>query len=425
MIAIYARQSVDKKDSLSIETQIEECKNKLTKSEESGAEIFADRGFSGKNTERPAFQQMLGLIKDGSVKKVVVYKLDRISRSILDFTNMFAEFEMHGAEFISCSENFDTSTPMGKAMLFIIAVFAEMERQTIQKRITDNYYARGEKGFYLGGYAPFGFNKIDFVIDNKKTYCFEENEHESNVVRSIYEQYAYENKNLGEIARWLNANDIKKRRKTQWESSTISRILSNTVYVMADSHVYTFLKAKGATINNPVDDFIGENGCYTYGKVSERKGGSKYKNYNTDFVTIAPHKGIITSETWLLVQERFERVTGHTNIGSGSLSWLQGLVKCICGYSMYVKKSNNKRQKSVYVYFFCKGKRWNCCEADRRMFRCDKLETEVEKLIFEKLENLRNIEANYTQEINPKINSLNIERKKAYERIENLITHYN
>lgn len=137
--AIYTRQSVDKADSISIESQMEFCKY-----ETRGGEFtcYSDRGFSGKNTDRPDFQRMMSDIKAGQIKRVIVYKLDRISRSILDFASMMEEFGKYGVEFVSCTEKFDTSTPMGRAMLNICIVFAQLERETIQMRVTDAYISR-------------------------------------------------------------------------------------------------------------------------------------------------------------------------------------------------------------------------------------------------------------------------------------------
>ena len=141
---IYARQSVDRKDSISIESQIDFCKYEL---KGGSCRIFKDKGYSGKNTDRPEFQKLLGEIRKGKVRRVVVYKLDRISRSILDFANMMELFQEYDVEFVSSTEKFDTSTPMGRAMLNICIVFAQLERETIQKRVTDAYYSRCLKVF--------------------------------------------------------------------------------------------------------------------------------------------------------------------------------------------------------------------------------------------------------------------------------------
>ena len=164
--AIYARQSVDKKDSISIESQIEFCKYEL---KGGNCKEYTDKGYSGKTTDRPKFQELVRDIKRGLIAKVVVYKLDRISRSILDFANMMELFQQYNVEFVSSTEKFDTSTPMGRAMLNICIVFAQLEREPIQKRVTDAYYSRSQRGFKMGGKAPYGFHTEPIKMDGINT----------------------------------------------------------------------------------------------------------------------------------------------------------------------------------------------------------------------------------------------------------------
>ena len=97
---VYKRQSVDRKDSISIESQIDFCKYEL---KGGSCRVFKDKGYSGKNTDRPEFQKLLGEIRKGKVRRVIVYKLDRISRSILDFANMMELFQEYDVEFVSSS----------------------------------------------------------------------------------------------------------------------------------------------------------------------------------------------------------------------------------------------------------------------------------------------------------------------------------
>ena len=153
MIAIYARQSIDKADSISIETQIELCKRECDP-RAADIKIYADKGFSGKNTNRPQFEELMKDINDGLVDKVIVYRLDRFSRSIADFGQAWENLQKRNVEFISINEKFDTSTPMGRAMLHIIMVFAQLERETIAERVKDNYYSRIKQGNWPGGPAP-------------------------------------------------------------------------------------------------------------------------------------------------------------------------------------------------------------------------------------------------------------------------------
>jgi|GEM_PF-2737749 len=121
-----------KKDSISIESQIDFCKYEL---KGGSCKEYTDKGYSGKNTDRPRFQELVRDIERGLIQRVVVYKLDRISRSIIDFANMMELFQRYNVEFVSSTEKFDTSTPMGRAMLNICIVFAQLERETIQKRV--------------------------------------------------------------------------------------------------------------------------------------------------------------------------------------------------------------------------------------------------------------------------------------------------
>ncbi|MCL1789195.1 MAG: recombinase family protein [Oscillospiraceae bacterium] len=409
-VAVYARQSVDRKDSISIENQIEICRKKIGISSSGSYLTFTDKGFSGKNTERPELKRMMSFIREGQINKVIVYKLDRISRSLLDFLKIQQDFEKHRVEFISCGEDFDTSTPMGKMLLNILMMFAEMERETIQKRVSDNYYARGEKGFYLGGYAPFGFNKEETLIDGKKTFCFIENQSETEIVRYLYEQFSTAKQSVGQLVREINAKGSKTRRGGSWSTTTMVRLLSNPIYVKADSSVYTYLKSKGATINNAAEDFKGENGCYVYGKASERN-GTKFKSFKSDFVTIAPHSGVIDSGVWLSACERLNGGEHRNNTSTGSLSWLQGLVRCACGYSRYVKRVRNKY--SDIRYFYCRGKKQGTCNS--AMFRADILESRAEKMIFTQLKERVNAKKETPAQ------KCKSEREKARKQINRLI----
>ena len=153
MKAAYARQSVEKKNSISIEGQIELCENIAGEK----LKVYKDRGYSGKNTDRPAFKKLLKDIENGKIEKLYVYRLDRFSRSVADFGRLWETLNAHNVEFVSVNENFDTSTPMGRAMLHIIMVFAQLERETTAERVKDNYYRRASLGAWPGGPAPYGF----------------------------------------------------------------------------------------------------------------------------------------------------------------------------------------------------------------------------------------------------------------------------
>lgn len=242
--ALYSRQSIEKADSISIESQLEYCRYETRGNP---YKEYADRGYSGKNTNRPAFEEMLCDIRKGEVSRVIVYKLDRISRSILDFANMMDEFQKHGVEFISSTERFDTSTPIGRAMLNICIVFAQLERETIQKRVTDAYYSRCKRGFYMGGRIPYGFTKAETTIDGIRTSMYVSVPEEAEQVRTMYELYADPKNSLGDVMRYLSERGMGHLRGGAWSAARISDMLRSPIYVKADADVYDFFKRQGRT----------------------------------------------------------------------------------------------------------------------------------------------------------------------------------
>lgn len=220
--AIYARQSVDKKDSISIESQIEFCKYEL---KGGNCKEYKDKGYSGKNTERPEFQQLMRDIESGLVRKVVVYKLDRISRSILDFAKMMDYFQKYEVEFVSSTEKFDTSTPIGRAMLNICIVFAQLERETIQKRVQDAWHSRCQRGFKMGVKTPYGFRTEPYVMDGVRTKKLVIEPAEAAFVRQMYEMYADPQVSLHDITKKLTADGMRTYHGKPLSRATLSVIL--------------------------------------------------------------------------------------------------------------------------------------------------------------------------------------------------------
>lgn len=343
--ALYARQSVEKVDSISIESQLEYCRHEARGNP---CREYIDRGYSGKNTNRPAFEQLLADVRQGKVARVIVYKLDRISRSILDFANMMQLFQQHRVEFVSSTERFDTSTPIGRAMLHICIVFAQLERETIQKRVTDAYYSRCKKGLYMGGRVPYGFARQQTVLDGVRTSMFVPVPQEARQVQLIYSLYADPANSLGDLVRYLNAHGHKQLRGGMWSTARLSEMLRNPVYVRADAAVYDFFKEQGAQILNPAADFIGYNGCYLYkGAGGEGRSPSDLSGRE---VVLAPHEGLVSSRDWLHCRLRCQQNRRSTTTCKAKSSWLLGKVKCgRCGYGLSVVKSDTRWQR----YFVC------------------------------------------------------------------------
>lgn len=421
---IYSRQSLDKKDSISIESQIEHCKGQILPGDTEQLKIIQDKGYSGKNTRRPGFEEMMEYINSGVVSQIIVYKLDRISRSILDFAEMMSIFNKHGVDFISATEKFDTSTPTGRAMISIIMVFAQLERETIQQRITDNYYSRGKIGMYLGGPPPYGFVKNKTLLNGKKTSVLEQNPDTIKILTDIYNMYGYTDCSLGKIAQKLNLENIPSPNGAPWDNSKISRILRNPVYVKADVDIYNYYKTKGCDIENDIEDYLGVNACYLYGKRTTNE--RKYTDVSKHKLSLALHEGVIDSKTFLLCQYKLDKNRQVKRSGAGKSTWLSGLMRCsFCGYAMnvtlaYVNKEKGKIQKIV-----CGGRKLHIpCEREILSYDLGTIESYVETELKKLIQEMKDVEyekASAEEKQSREENLCRIEIEKIDKKIDALL----
>lgn len=185
--------------------------------------IFEDAGYSAKNTDRPDYQQMMARIRTGEFSHLLVWKIDRISRNLLDFAAMYSELKRLGVVFVSKNEQFDTSSAMGEAMLKIILVFAELERNMTAERVSAVFLSRANDGIWNGGKVPFGY------AYDKQTKTFSILEDEAKTVRLIYALYE-SSKSLVTVSKALNERGIKTRNGSEWSPTTVHTMLSNPFY---------------------------------------------------------------------------------------------------------------------------------------------------------------------------------------------------
>ena len=412
--AIYGRQSVDRQDSISIESQIEFCKFELRGG---SYKEYTDKGYSGKNTDRPKFQQLVRDIEQGLISRVIVYKLDRISRSIIDFSNMMELFQRYNVEFVSSTEKFDTSTPMGRAMLNICIVFAQLERETIQKRVTDAYYSRCQKGFHMGGPTPYGFKLEPIVMDGINTKKMVVEPEAAERIKLMFGMYAQPQTSLGDIVRYfakegLGVSGIKLNRVT------LSSILGNPIYAKSGPDMYEFFKSQGAAVVNDPSDFSGLHGCYSYKGRDTAKRNGRY-DLTGHIVVVAPHEGLIHSETWLDCRRK---LMSNTDFGSGITkkaknTWLAGKVKCkYCGSGLMHVPAPNK-----IGYFRCRKRADSKSCTGPGTIRVKDVEGFVYGIMRNRMDEFQTLTGGTTARANPKLTALNIELLQVESEIEKLI----
>ena len=361
-IAVYSRKSKFTGKGESIGNQVELCReyvrNLYGDEAAQGCMVFEDEGFSGGNLKRPSFQKMLEGVRKKQFKAIVVYRLDRISRNISDFTGLIDELTKLDVSFVSIREQFDTSTPMGRAMMYIISVFSQLERETIAERIRDNMHELAKTGRWLGGNTPTGYESqsiTNVTIDGKArkachlTLIPEEGE----IVKTIFDLYT-QTDSLTAVETELLRRRVKTKRGNDFTRFSIKNILQNPVYMIADEDARNYLLEHEVYIFSEAEDFNGVRGMMVYNRTDQEKGkAAVILPMNEWIVAVGKHPGLIPGRQWVAVQNSLERNKSKSyRKPRNNEALLTGLLFCACGERMYPKLSKRVTASGELVYTY-------------------------------------------------------------------------
>ncbi|MBF0505179.1 MAG: recombinase family protein [Candidatus Omnitrophica bacterium] len=349
--AIYTRKSTSEgldQDFTSLDNQRESAENYIKSQQHEGwiasSELYDDGGFTGANIERPALQKLLNDIKEGKINCVVVYKVDRLSRSLLDFSQLLEFFDKNNVVFVSITQQFNTNTSMGRLTLNILLSFAQFEREIISERTRDKLGAARKRGQWLGGRPPFGY-----MYDPKEKCKIIINPETADIVKKVFSLYLEKNSAL-EVSQAMNE---------------------------AGYRTSTWTTKSGKPVGNKK---------YSLSRVT-------YMLHNQAYIGKANYKGqiypglwpaIIDEETWTKAHNRLdahrtERKPYRTTGCSGLLS---KVLKCkTCGSAMVhtyvIKKGRHK-----YRYYYCSNaQKRGKAECAIRYVGAQALEERVEQLL--------------------------------------------
>lgn len=401
--AIYARVSTDEQasgDYNSIDSQIDICKHYIQIQKEKNWEhvkSYTDPGYSGKDLERPGIQELIKDIKAGSVDVVIVYKIERLVRSLIDFYKLWDVFEANGVAFASATQQFDTSAAIGKLMLNILLSFAQFERENTVEKTRDKMKQRAKLGKWHGGWVPFGYN---YNADTKKLLI---NEEEAPVIKAMFDSFNKGEK-PSEIANKFNANGIRTKERTittkagqkkaiggnRLNEDFIKNILQNPIY-------------KGY-VQSCSEEFKGE------------------------------HEAIVPLNVWESVNKKLNiKISQKSEYKKDDhIHLLKGLLKCgTCDSSMIPYPSGKKDKNGMpYLYYACgkvldNGKESECTV---RMLPAREFENIIKKVLKNLGENKLLIESaiKNTLKLNKKrIKPLEIEKEKKDFQLKKIITEIN
>lgn len=366
-IAVYSRKSKFTGKGESIGNQVELCREYVRAhyGDRAGEHmiIYEDEGFSGGNLNRPDFKKMMKAAREGRFRVIIVYRLDRISRNISDFSSLIEELTKLDIAFVSIKEQFDTGTPMGRAMMYIASVFSQLERETIAERIRDNMHELAKTGRWLGGTTPTGYASEGVVrvnVDGKKKKACRLKliPGEAENVRMIYDLFL-ENGSLTVTEAELMRRGIVSKNGKYYTRFSIKAILQNPVYMIADQDAYDYFINKETELFSDRREFDGIKGILAYNRTDQEKGRATiYLPAKEWIVSVGEHPGIIGGRAWVRVQKMLEQnKSGAFRRSRGNEALLTGLLYCSCGSRMYPKldkrRSTDGRPACTYV---CKMK---------------------------------------------------------------------
>lgn len=392
-IAIYSRKSRFTGKGESIENQVEMCREHIFKHIEDGKSsdilVYEDEGFSGKNLERPQFKKMMQDAKRQPFDFIVCYRLDRISRSIGDFATLIEELNEREINFICIKEQFDTSTPMGRAMMYIASVFAQLERETIAERVRDNMLMLAKMGRWLGGTTPTGYasEKVDnMIVDGKvrSYYRLSIKPEEIQVVRLIYDKFQ-ELRSLAGVSKYLIQQGIRSRTGNHYTPLAVKDILTNPVYCSATKDVRDYFIKQDSTVGFSERECSGECGLISYNKRDYKKKRTARLPKHEWVIGKGQHPSVVDGAIWMQIQEVLENNKAEADSPGRSLneySLLSGRIFCKkCGARMFAKVRKRTDKQIIYDYicnskgrgnkFLCDSVNLNGIETDEMV--CDYL----------------------------------------------------
>ena len=366
-IAVYSRKSRFTGKGESTENQIELCREYIRAHYGGEAAqtiaVYEDEGFSGGNLKRPDFMKMMAAARKHDFRAIVVYRLDRISRSIGDFAGLIDELGGLGIDFISIREQFDTGSPIGRAMMYIASVFSQLERETIAERIRDNMHELAKTGRWLGGTTPTGYasesvEKLSVDGKVKRACRLRLVPEQAEIVRTIFELYLETGSLAGTEAELLRQR-VRTKTGREFTRFSVKAILQNPVYMISDEEAYGYFAQRSAELFSAPEDFDGVRGIMAYNRTAQEKGRTTaYLPVSQWIVCVGEHPGIIPAHEWIKVQQLLER-GGARSYGrpKGNEALLTGLLYCRCGGRMYPKLSHGLGEdgKRRYTYV-CKRK---------------------------------------------------------------------
>ena len=359
IIAGYARKSILTDSGDSIENQKKTISEYVSRMHPAADLIFySDEGFTGSNTDRPAFRALMADVTSGKINILVCYRLDRISRSVSDFSETFELLKKHSVEFVSVREQLDTTTPIGRAMMYICSVFAQMERETIAERVRDSSLSLAKSGKWAGGRPPTGYVRERRSDSSGKSFTvLVPDPDATSFVLGLFHGVLAGKSLTGIETSYRSTGKLSPAGK-YISTTTIYQIITNPIYTACSPEVWDYYHRLGCELGVPRDQFDGSSGAIAYNRTTGSR-QKKHQNNNISkwIITKGLHEPIIAPDLFLAVQKRLG-INHICKTRQYDVGLLRGLLRCSCGRLMSAKRKicYDTKNQTVLWNYICSGR---------------------------------------------------------------------
>lgn len=378
--ATYTRKSIysDKSDSTGNQQRM--CKEYVDfkfKNDVESFSIYEDEGFTGANTKRPELQRLIKDVEANKIDALVVYQLDRLSRDIKDFANIYSVLEEYNVMFISIKENIDTTTPIGRAMMYITTIFAQLERETIAERVTDNMIGLAKRGFWTGGNPPYGYKREHVAVNGKKHCIIVPVPEAVEYIKSIYLDFLENHHSLQGMETTYKHQGKRTINGAFFSTTQLHKILTMPYCVPATGEVWDFYNNLGCKMIDERNTWNGEHGVMIYGRSTEKKKKHQLQPPSEWLVCQGIHEPFVDASIWLKVQDKFYK-NKFNKTSRYDKPLLKGVLRCAkCGNLMQVSRKKLAHGNILSHYYCRKRMREGVEVCDTSMIKCDTLDEKV------------------------------------------------
>lgn len=353
-VGLYARKSNYKDTSESTQMQLS-VGRKYVEEHIPGPHTFyeyEDNGFVRTNTKRPDFRQMTADVDSGLLDIIVAWKFDRISGNMKDFCLFYSHLVEKGVRLVVVTENIDTTTPLGEAMMYIAVVFAQLEVANDSERVSENMLELAKKGFWPGGPAPVGYEIIQIAHGGKMHKTLQPVPAQIEYKNHIIDTFLRGGYSLQGMETYCKNSGIRTLRGAFLSTTQIYHMLTTPVCVAATPNMYDYFLQKGCIMSEeyPREEWDGKHGIILYGRTTQNKGVHRLNPPEKWLVSVGKHDPYMDDELFFRILEQLSRNTFERK-KKYDIPLLKGVLRCSCGCLMQV--SRKKKTHGVSSWYYC------------------------------------------------------------------------